>query len=392
MDLANRTRAGRYIKQPTGYKAFIPSSLLPEPAIKIGDDLQYLLSQADRALGRLDGSIQTLPHPDLFVAMYVRKEAVLSSQIEGTQSSLQDVLAAEARILSPRQPNDVGEVFNYVGAMNYGLERLRELPVSIRLIREIHAKLLSGVRGQHLTPGEMRNSQNWIGPSGCTLAEATFVPPPPHEVPVALSDLERFLHTETTLPLLIKIGIAHAQFETIHPFLDGNGRVGRLLITFLLCEKEVLLKPVLYLSYFFKRYRQQYYEYLQAIRDEGAWEPWLSFFLKGVFEVSQQATSTARQILSLREQHRQIIIDHLGRAAGNGHRVLEHLYQNPIVSIAEIQHLIGTTYPAANNLIARLVEHRILQELTGQKRNRRFIYADYIRLFHNEPDETGNGH
>ncbi|MBN1834039.1 MAG: Fic family protein [Deltaproteobacteria bacterium] len=384
-ELSNRTRAGRYAKQPTGYRAFIPSPLPPEPPIKMEGDLQTLLSQADRALGRLDGSIQTLPHPDLFVAMYVRKEAVLSSQIEGTQSSLQDVLAAEARILSSKRPSDVGEVFNYVGAMNYGLERLRDLPVSIRLIREIHAKLLTGVRGQHLTPGELRNSQNWIGPNGCTLTEATFVPPPPHEIPNALSNLERFLHAETPLPLLIKIGLAHAQFETIHPFLDGNGRMGRLLITFLLCEKEVLLKPVLYLSYFFKRYRPQYYEHLQAVRDEGTWERWLTFFLKGVFEVSQQATNTARRILSLREEHRQLIIDQLGRAAGNGHRVLELLYQNPIVSIADVRHLIGTTYPAANNLVARLVKHGILQELTAQKRNRRFIYMDYIRLFHDEP-------
>lgn len=387
-EMSNRLRAGRYAKQPNGYRAFIPSPLPPEPKIRLEGDLQTLLSQADRALGRLDGSIQTLPHPDLFVAMYVRKEAVLSSQIEGTQSSLQDVLAAEARVLSSRRPSDVGEVFNYVGAMNYGLERLQDLPVSIRLIREIHAKLLTGVRGQHLTPGELRNSQNWIGPSGCTLAEATFVPPPPHEVPSALTNLERFLHAEIRLPLLIKIGLAHAQFETIHPFLDGNGRIGRLLITFLLCEKQVLLKPVLYLSYYFKRYRQQYYEHLQAVRDEGTWERWLAFFLKGVFEVSQQATNTARQILSLREEHRQIITNQLGRAAGNGHRVLELLYQNPIVSISEVQHLIGTTYPAANNLVTRLVEHGILQELTGQRRNRRFIYMDYIRLFHDEPKDV----
>jgi len=386
-ELRNRTRAGRYVNQPTGYRAFIPAPLPPEPPIKLEGDLQALLSQADRALGRLDGSIQTLPHPDLFVAMYVRKEAVLSSQIEGTQSSLQDVLAAEARVLSSRRPSDVNEVFNYVGAMNYGLERLKDLPVSIRLIREIHEKLLTGVRGQHLIPGELRTSQNWIGPSGCTLAEATFVPPPPHEVPNALGNLERFLHAETSLPLLIKIGLAHAQFETIHPFLDGNGRIGRLLITFLLCEKEVLLKPVLYLSYFFKRYRQQYYEHLQAVRDEGTWERWLIFFLKGVFEVSQQATNTARQILSLREQHRQLIIDQFGRAAGNGHRVLEYLYQKPIVSIADVKDLIGSTYPAANNLVTRLVEHRILQEITGQRRNRRFYYTDYIHLFHDEPPE-----
>ena len=387
-ELSNQTRSGRYIKQPTGYRAFIPAQLPPEPPIKLEGELQALLSQADRALGRLDGSIQTLPHPDLFVAMYVRKEAVLSSQIEGTQSSLQDVLAAEARVLSSKRPSDVSEVFNYVGAMNYGLERLKDLPVSIRLIREIHEKLLTGVRGQHMTPGELRTSQNWVGPGGCTLTEATFVPPPPHEVPIALSDLERFLHAETPLPLLIKIGLAHAQFETIHPFLDGNGRVGRLLITFLLCEKEVLLKPVLYLSYFFKRYRQQYYEHLQAVRDEGSWERWLSFFLSGVYEVSQQATNTARQILSLREQHRQLITDQLGRAAGNGHRLLEHLYQHPIVSTTDVKDLIGTTYPAANNLVTRLVEQGILQEFTGQKRNRRFIYMEYIRLFHDAPQEA----
>ena len=387
-ELNNQKRSGRYIKQPTGYRAFIPAQLPPEPPIKLEGELQALLSQTDRALGRLDGSIQTLPHPDLFVAMYVRKEAVLSSQIEGTQSSLQDVLAAEARVLSSNRPSDVSEVFNYVGAMNYGLERLKDLPVSIRLIREIHKKLLTGVRGQHMTPGELRTSQNWVGPRGCTLTEATFVPPPPHEVPIALSDLECFLHAETPLPLLIKIGLAHAQFETIHPFLDGNGRVGRLLITFLLCEKEVLLKPVLYLSYFFKRYRQQYYEHLQAVRDEGSWERWLSFFLRGVYEVSQQATNTARQILSLREQHRQLITDQLGRAAGNGHRLLEHLYQNPIVSTTDVKDLIGTTYPAANNLVTRLVEQGILQEFTGQKRNRRFIYKEYIRLFHDAPQEA----
>ena len=387
----NRVRAGRYVSQVNGYRAFIPAPLPPNPPIKLEGELQTLLSQADRALGRLDGSIQTLPHPDLFVAMYVRKEAVLSSQIEGTQSSLQDVLAAEAQLFSPDRPSDVDEVFNYVRAMNYGLDRLQALPVSVRLICEIHAELLAGARGQHLIPGELRTSQNWIGPGGCTLAEASFVPPPPHVVPESLSDLERFLHADTPLPLLIKIGLAHAQFETIHPFLDGNGRVGRLLITFLLCEEDVLLKPVLYLSYYFKRYRQQYYEHLQAVRDQGAWEQWLTFFLQGVLEVSRQATHTARQILTLREQHRQIITDQLGRAAGNGHRVLEYLYQNPIVSVAQVQELVGITFPAANNLVARLVEHDILREYTGQKRNRRFIYQDYIQLFHDEPQEAGDG-
>ena len=250
--------------------------------------MQALLSQADLALGRLDGSIQTLPQPDLFVLMYIRKEAVLSSQIEGTQSSLQDLLAAEARIFAPNRPNDVDEVVNYISAMNHGISRLSELPVSIRLIREIHTKLLQGVRGSHLTPGEVRTSQNWIGPAGCTLHEALFVPPPPHQVMQDMSQLERFIHVDTALPLLVKIGLVHAQFETIHPFLDGNGRVGRLLITFLLCEQRVLLKPVLYLSYFFKQHRQQYYEELQSVRDNGTWEQWLTFFLSGIVEVSNR--------------------------------------------------------------------------------------------------------
>jgi Fic family protein len=349
-----------------------------------------LLSQADRALGRLDGSIQTLPHPDLFVFMYVRKEAVLSSQIEGTQSSLQDVLAAEAQILAPDRPQDVNEVVNYVRAMNHGLDRLPELPVSVRLIREIHGKLLEGVRGSHLTPGDVRTSQNWIGPAGCTLNEATFVPPPPHDVSRLLSELEQFLHSDTHLPLLIKVGLAHAQFETIHPFLDGNGRVGRLLITFLLCEQHVLVKPVLYLSHYFKRHRQQYYERLQAVRDLGDWEAWLTFFLNGVVEVSKQATETARRILSLRERHRRAITDWLGRAAGNGHRVLEHLYEHPIVSVADVEDLIGTTYPAANDLVARMVEMDILQEITGQVRNRKFRYEPYIQLFDDTEAATAN--
>lgn len=375
-------RAGRYQQQPTGYRAFIPEPLPPEPPIDLTGELQHWLSQADRALGRLDGSIQTLPHPDLFVAMYVRKEAVLSSQIEGTQSSLQDLLAAEASIFAPERPKDVDEVVNYVRAMKYGLGRLEELPVSVRLIREIHSELMQGVRGQHLTPGEPRTSQNWIGPGGCTLSEATFVPPPPHEVARSLGDLELFLHDEAPLPLLIKIGLAHAQFETIHPFLDGNGRVGRLLITFLLCEKEVLLKPVLYLSHYFKQHRQEYYECLQAVRDEGDWERWLLFFLRGLYDVSQQATETARQILLLRERHRELITDKLGRAAGNGHRLLEQLYTTPIVSVTEVQDLIGTTYPSANNLMGQFVKHDLVREMTGQRRHRRFIYQDYISLFH----------
>jgi len=244
------------------------------------------------------------------------------------------------------------------------------------------------VRGSHLTPGGLRTSQNWIGPAGCTLNDATFVPPPPHEVPQALAELERFLYTDTSLPLLVKIGLAHTQLETIHPFLDGNGRVGRLLITFLLCEQTVLLRPVLYLSHYFKRHRQAYYDHLQAVREAGTWEDWLAFFLRGIIEVSGQATETARRILSLREEHHRSITDSLGRAAGNGHRVLEHLYQHPIVSVNEVQRLIGTTYPAANDLSARLVNSGILRECTGKARNRRFMYLSYVNLFQGNESEA----
>ncbi|MCK9489952.1 MAG: Fic family protein [Xanthomonadales bacterium] len=384
-----RHRAGRYIAQPTGYRAFSPAPLPPQPPVRLEGELQGLLSKADRALGRLDGSIQTLPNPDLFVFMYVRKEAVLSSQIEGTQSSLQDLLAAEAHILSPGLPRDVDEVVNYVNAMNYGLARLADLPVSVRLIREIHERLLQGVRGAQLTPGDLRRTQNWIGPGGCSLNEATFVPPPPHEVPEALGALETFLHTQSDIPALIQIGLAHAQFETIHPFLDGNGRVGRLLISFLLCQREILLKPVLYLSHYFKRHRAEYYERLQAIRDTGDWEGWLAFFLRGVASVSLEATDTARCILALREDHRARVTQGLGRAAGNGHKVLEHLYQRPIVAVADVEALTATSYTAANNLVSRMVELGVLVEATGYRRNRLFRYQAYIDLF-GEGGEPGH--
>ncbi|HEY7060584.1 MAG TPA: Fic family protein [Chloroflexota bacterium] len=381
-------RAGSYERQISGHRAFMPAPLPPDPPVRLEGELQVLLSQADHALGRLDGSVQMLPNPDLFVFMYVRKEAVLSSQIEGTQSSLQDLLAAEADLFAPDRPRDVEEVVNYVAAMNYGLERLSALPVSVRLIREIHERLLVGVRGGKLTPGELRGRQNWIGPGGCAIAEATFVPPPPDVVPDALSDLERFLHQHDDIPQLIKIGLAHVQFETIHPFLDGNGRVGRLLITFLLTECGILHKPVLYLSHYFKRHRQAYYDHLQAVRDRGDWEGWLAFFLRGVAEVSAEATTTARRILALREEHRTMIAERLGRAAGSGHKVLESLFDRPIVSVAEVQATTDTTsYQAANQLVARLTDLGILKEITGHHRNRRFRYEPYVLIFADDEPE-----
>jgi len=381
VDIKASRRAGQYVTQTAGYSAFIPELVPPNPPVRIDGELQSRLSEADRALGRLDGSIYTLPSPELFVYMYVRKEAVLSSQIEGTRSSLQDLLSTEADISSAEIPPDVGEVVNYVRAMNHGLTRLDALPVSVRLIREIHANLLQGVRRSHLTPGELRRSQNWIGPEGSSLARATFVPPPPDAVPAAMANLEAFLHEDRDVPLLIKIGMAHAQFETIHPFLEGNGRVGRLLITCLLYERRALAKPVLYLSQYFKAHREAYYERLQAVRESGDWEGWLEFFLRGVSEVSTQATETTRRILLLREQHRSRIVEALGRAAGNGHRILEHLYQHPIVSAKQVQTLIGTTFAGANQIVHRLVAAGILQEITGHSRHRRFRYEPYVRLF-----------
>lgn len=374
-------QTGKYTPQLEGYAAFVPSSLPPTPPIAMDEEMHGLLSRADRALGRLDGSIQSLPNADLFVFMYVRKEAVLSSQIEGTQASLGDVLQVEARLFDPMRPNDTVEILNYVKAMNHGLRRLEELPLSLRLIREIHGHLLHGTRGQHATPGEFRTSQNWIGPQGATLDEATFVPPPPRDLPYLLAELESYMHEPDRAPLLLRVGMIHAQFETLHPFLDGNGRMGRLLITFLLCEKQVLLKPVLYLSHYLKRHRAQYYDRLQAIRLSGDWEGWLKFFLIGVTEVANEATDTARNIVQMREDHRARVITTLGKGAANGLRLLESLYERPIFTVSNVAALLNVSPQAANTLTERFVQLGLAQEITGQKRNRVFRYDSYVALF-----------
>ena len=377
---ANKHRAGRYVKQPSGYRAFIPSSLPPDPPIRISGKILPLLSEADQAIARLDGATLTLPDPGFFVFSYVRREAVLSSQIEGTQSSLQDILAAEAEVMRHKLPQDVDEVVNYVKAIKHGLTLLNNLPVSVRLIREVHAKLLHGVRGAAKLPGEIRTSQNWIG-SGGNLRDAIYVPPPPHEVPEALSQLEKFIHSPGNLPKLVWIGIVHVQFETIHPFLDGNGRVGRLLIILLLCQQGVLSQPLLYLSHYFKQHRQEYYERLQSVRDKGAWEEWLVFFLRGVASVSKEAFDTGKKLLALRDEHRRLVSGDFGGMASNGLRVLEELYTHPMVQVKNIQTWLGTAYPTANNLVERMVDCGILTELTGQSRNRVFSYQSYLELF-----------
>lgn len=375
-------RSGQYVQQIEGYKAFIPASLPPKPAIQMDAELNRLLSDADRALGRLDGATSILPNPDLFVAMYVRQEAVLSSQIEGTQSTLEDVLQYEIDARGQERFKDVQEVVNYVNAMNHGLKRLQELPLCLRLLREIHAELLKDVRGSDRTPGEFRASQNWIGSQGCSLATAAFVPPPVTEMNKALDNLEKFLHDSKSLPVLIHCGLAHAQFETIHPFLDGNGRIGRLLITFLLCQQEILQRPLLYLSHYLKLHRLEYYDRLMAIRTSGDWEGWLKFFLQGIFEVSQSATTTARSILEMREKHRDIIGQQIS-SSSYGLRLLDLLFQRPIVSIRFVESELQCTYATASKTVEKFVEINLLNEITGWQRNRLYRYEPYLDLFSN---------
>lgn len=371
------TRAGRTISQPTGYRAFIPAPLPPVPSVAVEGELLRLLSDADRALARLDAISTMLPNPDLFVAMYVRQEAVLSSQIEGTQSTLEDVLAFEANATHNKAPKDVAEVVNYVRAMNHGLRRLPELPLSLRLLREIHKELMHNVRGGERTPGEFRTSQNWIGAPGSTLMSAAFVPPPPHELMRCLGDFENFIHEhKADTPLLIQCGLAHAQFETIHPFLDGNGRVGRLLIALMLCEANALHRPLLYLSHYLKANRAEYYDRLTAIRQRGDWEGWLRFFLRGVAEVSEQATATARRIVALREEQRAKFASN-----ANALKLIDSLFEKPIVNVKQCADVLRVTYVTANSLVAKLEKAGLLTEMTSWGRNRVFRFQAYLALF-----------
>jgi Fic family protein len=373
-------RSGQYIKQEPGYSAFIPAPLPPDPPIAIDAELTNLLSAADRSLGRLDGVASVVPNPELFVAMYVRQEAVLSSQIEGTQSTLEDVLQFEIDEKGRELPKDVEEVVNYVRAMNYGLTRLKDLPLSLRLIREIHAELLKDVRGANRTPGEFRRSQNWIGPENSTLATATFVPPPVPEMHQALDNLEKFLHEQNSFPALLHCAMVHAQFETIHPFLDGNGRVGRLLITFLLCQRGILQRPLLYLSHFLRAHRAEYYDRLTAVRSGGDWEGWLKFFIRGVDQVSREATDTAKNILQMRDEHREMIVAELG---GNAFALplLNLLFEQPLVTITAVEKRLKCVYVTASKLVEHFVRLGILKEITGQRRNRRYRYEPYLALF-----------
>lgn len=377
--MIDKNRAGSFIKQHEDYIAFIPKTLPPDPPIIIDNDILTLLSEADRKLGRLDGITQILPNPDLFVAMYVKKEAVLSSQIEGTQASLIDVLAEEEGPKDKKKEKSVEEVVNYVNAMNYGLKRLKELPICLRLIKEIHKVLLQDVRGGERCPGEFRKSQNWIGPAGCTLASATFVPPPVLEMQQSMNDLEKYIHTDDKIPPLIKIGLLHAQFETIHPFLDGNGRMGRLLITFWLCYQGILTRPLLYLSYYFKGNRAEYYDRLTDVRLKGDWENWIKFFLKGIASVSDESISTAKNIISLKEAHANKI-NSFARNPSNGLKLLEKLFEHPIITINKVVDLLDVSYPTASTLIAEFCEAGLLKQSNENQRNKKFSYFEYLEL------------
>ena len=328
------------------------------------------------SVGRLDGLARTLPDADLLLAMYVRQEALLSSQIEGTECTMDDILAFE--LLPQAGPTlDVGEVVNYVAALQHGVALLSELPLCNRLLREMHAVLLRSGRGADKSPGEFRRTQNWIGPAGRTLATATFVPPPRHVMERAMTTLETFVH-DSTLPILVTAGLVHAQFETIHPFLDGNGRAGRMFIALLLHERKVLVKPVLCLSTFLKRHQARYFEHLTAVRNAGAWEQWLAFFLEGVAESARDATATATSVHQLRDDDRRRTI-----SSGAGKydvALLDVLYRQPLVNSNWIQQHLGITSPTANKALDRLCELGILREVTGNKRNRTYRYDAYVRL------------
>ena len=384
------SRLGRKVAISTAgerAEAFVPPGLPPIPAVQM-DALYRRLESANRALGRLDGVTSILPDTPLFLYMYVRKEALLSSQIEGTQSSLSDLLLFESEEAPGVPLDDVQEVSNYVAAMNHGLARIREgFPISLRLIREIHDILLSKGRGSTMQPGEFRRSQNWIG--GTRPGNALFVPPPPERVLDLMSDLETFIHAETlAIPSIIKVGLVHVQFETIHPFLDGNGRLGRLLITFLLCAQGILKEPILYLSLFFKTHRRQYYDLLQGVRERGDWETWLEFFLDGITETSLQAAETAREILSLFDADRQRI-ESIGRPAASALRVHQLLQQKPIVGIPDAAQKLGISAPTIAKSIQHLEKLGIVREITGKQRGRMFVYSDYLSILSHGTEPLG---
>jgi len=371
------SRAGVTIRQKEGYLVFIPKPLPPHPYLDLNDSLLSLLSQADRALARLDGITYALPSPDLFLRMYIRKEALLSTQIEGTQATLKGVLAYEADLTSSDDPKEIKEVINYISAMEQGLNRISEVDISFLL--SLHKVLITGTRGASKKPGFLREIQNYIGPPGSTIFEAVFVPPPPEKVEALLRDLLIFWKNDDSIPPLIKASLIHVQFETIHPFLDGNGRLGRLLITLFLCEKKVLHKPLLYLSLYLKRNQDLYYQLLNEVRYEGAWELWIHFFLQGIQEISEEALITAQEIISLKEK----VIDLLltgEKTSLLAIKLTDLLFKSPIITAPQIQESLHTNRQTAYDMIHTFEQFGIISEITGKKRYKKYLFREYIEI------------
>lgn len=363
------SKVGKAIRTQTGYWAFIPAQLSPE--IEWTTSLISALSDADRELSKLTTLAGNFPFPRLLTQPFMRREAVLSSRIEGTRASLADLYNYESAQLSFLEPtDDVREVHNYVLALDYGLERLETLPVSLRLIREIHAKLMEGVRGGNLTPGKFRKTQNWIGPAGSTIETATYVPPPVDEMQNALSDLEKFIHADTEIPTLARAGMIHYQFEAIHPFLDGNGRVGRLIIMLLFHEWNVLSQPLLNLSAYFEHYRQEYYDHLLAVSQHGKWEEWLRFFLRGISIQAQDSVFRMTRLQGIRTKYEVLV--QVDRNSVRMAAVIDFIFSRPILSIKQLETALDMPYMAAKRYIEKLVDANVLQETTGYARNRVF--------------------
>ena len=370
---------GSYIKQPQGYTAFIPSFFPPQEEIALSLETVRLLEKANLLVGKLDGITQTLPNLDFFIFMYVRKEAALSSEIEGTKATMVDSIKAELE-MTKALPKDVNDILHYIQAMNHGLKRLNDLPLSLRLIKEVHRVLMTKARGEVFTyPGEFRKTQNWIG--GTRPDNARFVPPPPDEMKQALNDLELYLHKEDMLPMLVKTAFIHSQFETIHPFIDGNGRTGRLLITFYLCQQKILDKPVLYLSEFFKKHRELYFDLLENYHNQGEIYPWIDFFLEGIATVSQDAIITSRKINALRDRDIKRI-NAYGGSAKAALLVLDKLYELPIVNVQKVQEWTGFSRVGANDLVKKMLKIGILKQKEKEIEYARiFEYREYLNIF-----------
>lgn len=375
-------KIGTYVSQPTGYRAFVPERFPPKGMV-FSAKVHAALEIANLSLGRLDGITELLPDLDFFILMYIRKEATLSSQVEGTRATMVDALKAEAEMTSGL-PDDVDDILRYIQAMNAGLARLNEFPLSLRLVRDVHELLLgAGGRSEgHAYPGEFRTSQNWIG--GGSPASARYVPPPPSELLRVLGDIETFIHAEDSVPILIRAGLAHAQFETAHPFVDGNGRTGRLLVTFLLCERGALRRPVLYLSEFFKRNRDAYFDRLQSYHDASDVNGWLEFFLDGVKQVADEAVNTVRQINQLRDKHLPIVAG-FGRNRDTAMTLLKYMYGLPVVSVRTVERVTKLSRTNANHLVTKFVDAGILTQTDNTvEYGRSFAYSDYLAVFRSD--------